>query len=367
MSVRKSLKKALKYFIAPLLLLCVVIILSLLSYRAYLQHKVKEESRISAPNGIESMEKVTLGGVEQWILIRGWDKSNPVLLHLHGGPGAADISMARFFDRELEKHFVMVHWDQRGAGKSYSPKIPKDSMTIGQLVEDTRELTERLRKRFNTPKIYLVGHSWGSELGTFTVSRYPELYYAYVGIGQVVHNSEAEEISYQFALDMAKESGHQEAMRELQEIGAPPYNHHDKILVQRKWLEHFGGVSHIKIAFNDLIKMGLTSPDYSLLDGVGFFRGQVFSPDCLWEETMKTNLFESVPRIEVPVYFFTGRYDYNTPFELAERYYRQLEAPRGKQLIWFENSGHMIPYEEPEKYSDMLINKVLKETYESPP
>ncbi|MBI4832317.1 MAG: alpha/beta hydrolase [Candidatus Lindowbacteria bacterium] len=327
-----------------------------------------QATRITSPNGIESLEQVTLGGVKQWILIRGWAKSNPVLLHLHGGPGAPDMALARHFDGELVKHFTVVHWDQRGAGKSYSRGIPIESMNVEQFVSDTLDLTELLTKRFNAPKILVLGHSWGTEIGSLAVARRPDLFYAFVGIGQVVNGDEGERISYDYVVGKARASGNEKALRELEEIGPPPYSTHDKLLTQRKWLDRFGGVSHTGVGMGQLTRIGLTSPDYSLLDGINFFRGQAFSSN-VWENMSKsgyhTNLFQEVPRIEVPVYFLVGRYDYNTPFELTERYYQQLEAPRGKQLIWFENSGHFIPYEEPEKYRDVLISKVLKETHQS--
>jgi len=360
-SARQAFGIVLKYVIVSLLILSIAGIISLLLLRVHLKNNILHETRITSPKGIDSLEQVTLGGAKQWILVRGHDKSNPVMLHLHGGPGAADIAVARHYDSELVKHFVMVHWDQKGAGKSYDPKIPLETMTREQFISDALELSEMLRNRFAAEKIYLVGHSWGSEIGTYAVARKPELFHAYVGIGQVVNNLEAEKISYQYTLDKATETGNQEAMQELKDIAPPPYDEHDKILVQRKWLDRFGGVSHQEISFNDLIKIGLTSPDYSLYDGIRFFRGEPFSSNALWNTTFETDLFKQVPRLDVPVYFFVGRYDYNTPFELVEHYYEQLEAPKGKHLIWFENSGHMIPFEESEKYCDILINTVLKE------
>lgn len=364
--MKRIAKSVSNYFVAPLLSVCIILICSLLLYRAYLQHKVLLETRITSPNGIESLEEVTLGRARQWILIRGRDKSNPVLLYLHGGPGGADMALARHFDTELVKHFVMVHWDQRGAGKSYDRCIPVESMNREQFVSDMLDLAEILRKRFNTPKIYLVGHSWGTEVGSFAVSRRPDLFYAYVSIGQVVDSVEMEQISYRYVMEQAAKSGNQEAQRELKQIGPPPYSTHDKLLAQRKWLERFGGVSHADIGMASLMKIGLTSPDYSLTDCLNFFRGQDFSSH-VWEKGEETYLFRQVPRIDVPVYFLIGKYDYNTPFELVEHYYQQLDAPCGKQLIWFEDSAHLIPYEKPEKFCDVLVNKVLKETYEAAP
>jgi pimeloyl-ACP methyl ester carboxylesterase len=362
MHAGKVIKLFLKYFLLPLFLFFLIGSSLLSSYRSYRQDKVRHETAIRGPNGIDSLEDVELGGVKQWILIRGCDTSNPVLLHLHGGPGAADVSVARHFDTELVKHFVVVHWDQRAAGKSFNPTIPRETMTREQLISDTRDLADMLRERFHTPKIYLLGHSWGSELGILTAGRYPELFYAFVGVSQVVEYDEAERISYEFVLDKAKQTGNATALQELQAI-TPPYKNRDELLVQRKWLEYFGGQSHSDLSFHDLMKIALCSPDYTLLDGLKYFRGADFSSSCLWEEGKKTNLFQQVPQIDIPVYFFIGKYDYNTPGELVMQYFGALKAPEGKHVVFFENSSHMIPYESPKEYADALVNKVLKEAY----
>jgi pimeloyl-ACP methyl ester carboxylesterase len=355
----RVVRVVLKYILAPALALLVIAAISGLAYRAYRQHLVWQETHITTPNGVESLEKVTLGGVEQWILIRGLDRSNPVLLFLHGGPGGADIALARFTDKRLIKHFVMVHWDQRGAGKSYSSSIPSETMTLDQFVSDTRELAEILRQRFGVPRIYLVGHSWGSALGAITAARHPELFFAFVGVGQFVDDVETEEIAYQFTLDRATSEGNDEALRDLEEIGPPPYDGIGELLVQRKWLDAFGGVAHRKLG-NDWL-LGATSPDYSALDGWRVSRGQRFTIENMFDVFSQMNLFRLAPRIEVPVYFFLGRHDFNTPPEIVKRYYEKLDAPRGKQIIWFENSGHLSHREEPERYAEMLV-RVRRET-----
>jgi len=356
---------SLKYIVLPLLVVCSAVIVVLLAYRSYLQHKVRQRTTITSPNGIESLEKVTLGGIEQSISIRGWDTSNPVLLHLHGGPGGAELVLGRYFDTALEKHFIMVRWDQRGTGKSYDPYIPAESMNFEQLVADTRELARHLIDRFDVPKIYLVGHSWGSALGAVSASRYPDLFHAFVGVGQMVESSEMERICYQFTFDKATESQNQAALKELGEIGAPPYDNYGEMLIQRKWLMEFGGLNHSDMG--NLWWMGATSPDTRLSDVLGYARGPLFSLDHMWDDFISVNLFEQAPRIEVPTYFFLGRHDFNTPPEIAERYFEQLDAPKGKYIVWFDDAGHMIPFEKPIEYSKALIHTVLKETYEPQP
>ncbi|MBW2366610.1 MAG: alpha/beta hydrolase [Deltaproteobacteria bacterium] len=363
MSKGKLIKTVLKYVLIPVLLLCAVIFVFGIAYHSHVQHKFQAETKITASGGTDSLERVTLGGLEQWILLRGHDKTNPVLLFLHGGPGSTMMPWHRTFHTQLEAHFTVVHWDQRGAGKSFDSDIAPVSMTIEQFISDTRELVELLTRRFNAPKVYLVGHSWGSELGTHVVKRYPELFYAYVGLGQVVDNLEAEGISYRFAVEKAEELGNEKAIRELGEIGPPPYDMEESM---RKWefVAELGGVFRSSLSINSFFKLGLKSPDYSLGDWLKFYRGIFFSQEHMYDQINNdTHFFVQIPKIEIPVYFFLGRYDYVTPFEIAERYYQALDAPAGKQIVWFENSGHMVPYEEPVKFCDILINKVLKETY----
>jgi pimeloyl-ACP methyl ester carboxylesterase len=346
----------LKYIIAPILLLCVIAASALLAYREYLQRRVLKDTGIASPPGVDSLEEVVLGGIRQWILVRGTDASNPVLLFLHGGPGSADISLARHYDRELVKHFVVVHWDQRGAGKSYSAEIPESAITREHYVSDIRELAGMLIGRFNARKIYLVGHSWGSEIGIIAASRHPGLFHAYVGVGQVVAKKEQEEIGYRYVMDRARETGNAKAVEELGAIGPPPYPSDRELGIQRAWLRRFGGVSYgNRVRFIDSLKIGLSSPDYTLHDALRFFRGQAFSERLMWKERLRTNLFREVPRIDVPAWFFAGRSDFNTPSSLAERYYRGLIAPRGKHFIWFERAGHMIPYEDPEAFYRELV------------
>ncbi|MFW9939384.1 MAG: alpha/beta fold hydrolase, partial [Candidatus Thorarchaeota archaeon] len=179
---------------------------------------ILNEDGTEKPNSIASMEFVKLGEIDQWILIRSHNLDNPLLLLLHGGPGSADSPLAYKFQSELEEHFIVVNYDQRGAGKSYSKKIPKESMNVEQFVSDTYNLINLLKKRFNKEKIYLVGHSWGSMLGTLLVQRYPELFYAYIGVGQVVNIIDNEIFSFQFTFKEAKKRDNKRAIKQLEKI-----------------------------------------------------------------------------------------------------------------------------------------------------
>ena len=317
---------------------------------------------IRTPQGIASLEAVTLGGVKQWILIRGQDSSHPVLLFLHGGPGSPEMPLEHYFGRGLEEHFVVVHWDQRGAGKSYSRRIPGESMTIEQFVSDTHDLVELLRKRFGQEKIYLMGHSWGSLLGVRVVQKYPDLFYAFIGIGQCVDLKRNEDISYQFVLTEAEKRGNQKALRQLKKIGPPPYENTRELSIQRRWLTAFGGGMVHEGGLGRVVKMAVGAPEYTPADFVKYLASSFASSKAMDAEIMKVNFLEQAPKLEVPVYFFAGRYDYNTPWELVQEYYTKLDAPKGKHLVWFENSAHSPNLEEPEKFVEETV-KVLEETF----
>ncbi len=357
-----------KWVIPIILILFIMLWTGFFAYHKYLQNQVNERTNIITPDGISSLEKITLGGIDQWVLIRGWDRSNPVLLFLHGGPGAPLFTYVRDIGvtAKLEQHFVMVYWEQRGTGKSFNPSIPLESMTIEQLISDTFELSKILKDRFKVPRIYIVGRSWGSLIGLLTAKRHPELFYAYVGIGQMVYPLENDSISYQYTLKIAERFGNEEALKSLKKIGNPPYNY-EELIIQRKWLTGFYKAIMAE-KFNkkriNYRKKLLSTPEYSLIDIFKTGMDPFFSIKCLWnDEFYKINLFEQVPMVEIPVYFLSGRYDYFTPSEIVENYYQKLQASKGKDFIWFEHSGHYPELEELEKFHDVMVNKILGKVY----
>ncbi len=333
----------------------------MLAFRAYQQKTIRDDAAITQTMGIESLEKVTLGGVDQWILIRAEDRSNPVLLWLHGGPGSPTLPLASQHDTELVKHFVVVHWDQRGAGKSYSPDIPKSTMVVDQFVSDAHELTQVLAERFDVPKIYLVAHSWGSQVGMLTVARHPDSYDAFIAVGQFVYSVAGDAAGYQFALDQAASEENEKAMEDLEAIGPPPWTTAKQRSTNARWIDAFGGTGR-QFATEDYFREMINSPEYTLWDLLGYVRGMLFSGSAMLAngEYNRVNLFEQVPTVDVPVYFFQGRYDYSTPGEVVERYYEALDAPQ-KSLVWFEQSAHFPQWEEPQKFADEL-SKILSET-----
>jgi pimeloyl-ACP methyl ester carboxylesterase len=258
----------------------------------------------------------------------------------------------------LEKEFVVVQWDQRGAGKSYSSSIPKSSMTIEQFISDTHELVQFLLKRFGASKLYLVAHSWGSMIGALTVAKYPELFEAYVAISQAANAPESERIMYRFALEAAEKQGNEKAEAELNRLGLPPYKSFADYRTMKGWVHHFRDAGYSEISPWKFARLALASPTYSWGDLLRLVLGMRFSFSRLWREAFyETDLLKQAPRIDVPVFFFLGRHDHTATASaaMAERYFQALDAPRGKRLVWFENSGHWPQLEESERFQEQVI------------
>lgn len=311
---------------------------------------------------VDSLEKLKIGGVEQTILIKGESSQNPILLLLHGGPGFPEMPFFRTHNSILEKYFTVVNWDQRGAGLSYSPNIPKESMNVDQFVTDAHELISALKTRFKKDKVFLLGHSWGSLLGVKLIQKYPQDFMAYVGVGQLVNGMDNERVALDFTLEKAIRDKNEKAINVLKTLKKryPQKNQQavKDLGVLREWLAYYGGVIYGEKNYSNLFK-SVTAKENELYNDVPYAAAEEFSLNNLWGEIIEIDFIKTAPKLDVPVYFFTGRHDYNTSFELTNKYYKVLKAPH-KEIIWFENSAHMMPFEEPAKFNDLMINKVLK-------
>jgi pimeloyl-ACP methyl ester carboxylesterase len=308
------------------------------------------------------LERVRLGGCDQWILVRSANTDGPIILFLHGGPGTSQLTLMRRNTADLEKSFIVVNWDQRGAGKSYGAIKDVGRMNVDQFVEDTRELSEYLIRRFRKTRIVLAGHSWGSIIGALTASRYPGLYHCFVGIGQAANMEEGEAVSYQWTLQQALRENDRRAINTLQKIGPPPYqgDWQAKVIAERRCLGRFGGELHGSNtgAFWLVMRNLIFSREYSVVDRINFFRGIFGSMKLLWPQLLTVDLFRSVPELKIPVYMMEGRFDKEAPAEIAARYFDSLKAP-AKELIWFEKSAHMPNSEERDRFNSILTQRIL--------
>ncbi len=312
---------------------------------------------IPGRNSIASLERVLLGGLEQTLLLRGQDATQPVLLYLHGGPGAAMLPVAPYYSKRLEEHFVVVHWDQRGAGASCKG-VDWNTVTLEQIVSDTIELSEILSRREGAGgKIFLLGHSWGSVIGALAVQKRPDLYYAYVGLGQVVNGRRNEELSYQWVVEEAGRRGDEEALKELATV-SPPYGTSEELVVQRNWLNAYDGSIYASDQLLNILPSALFGREYTLSTRVSWLGCFMSSLDALWGGMDEVDFPTQIPQFEVPVFFFTGRHDWNTPFPLVEEWAARL-APSTTEIVWFEEAGHMVPIESPAEFQQKLIERLL--------
>ena len=339
------------------LILFIIIDIILIAILAFVIVSQGKEQPIDG--GISIMGRVDIGGIEQYLIIRGQDESKPILLFLHGGPGVPEYPLYRKYLNALEREFVVVSWEQRGAGKSYFDGMNSQKFNIDQFVSDGVELTAFLKNKYNKEKIYVMGHSWGAYLGMKMINESPDDYYAYFGVGLPVSMSEGEEESYNWVLEEAKEAD-DESVVEWLEDNYPTSNSSDEwipyIKTQRGYVEEYGGSSVVDLG-NTAWEYVITR-EYTILDKLYYINGNsYYTMEHMWEEMMDIDLRTEVPEVEVPVYIFQGEMDYQTPTSLVEGYYELLEAP-DKELFIYEDAAHNALYEYPKKFILDVTSKI---------
>ncbi len=317
---------------------------------------IQDQTGEELPGSVALLKELEINGMKQWISVRGKDRTNPILLWLHGGPGSAQMPMAHHFDQELEKHYTVVHWDQRGAGKSNHSGFSEDTMRVQQYKDDTLKLINYLTEMLDQEKIYLLGHSWGTQLGIELVSEHPQLFHGYVAVSQVVDHARAVEIATDWLGEKMKDSGDHDRLAELDQVGNP-VEYHSNYRELAQLVNSYGG--SMDIEFIDLALIAFRAPEYSFVDYYKLLDGMNRGGGPLQEGGLmiQFDYIELIPELEVPVYFFIGRNDYNTPHKLVEEYYQIIEAPE-KELVVFENSAHTPFFAESEKFNRELIKLV---------
>lgn len=311
---------------------------------------------LALPGSIAEAAYRRLGGLDQWVMIRGERITNPPLILLHGGPGWSETAFFRHFNAPVEKAFTVVYWDQRGAGKSFDGGIPRSSMTVGQFLSDLDELVDAVRQRLGKDRVAIFGHSWGSALGVLYAARYPEKVAAYIGSGQLGDWAEAESGSYEFAMAEAQRRGNRSAVRKLRTIGPPPYPA-QAVFTERTLLARFEGRMSPPAIWK-VARAVLGAKESSVFELPRAWRGFRFSMDAMWAEVSRLNLIELVPTLQVPVLFFLGRQDHWVPPHTSVAYFDALTAP-SKQLVWFEHSGHELFADEPGKFNAAMVELAL--------
>jgi pimeloyl-ACP methyl ester carboxylesterase len=308
---------------------------------------------------IARIEKIKLRGTDQYLIIRGADSTKPVMLYLHGGPGGPEMAFIKEKNQAIENDFLMVYWEQYGAGKSYSKNLSPDRIVISQFVLDTKELSEILIKRFKQKKIFLMGHSWGSLLGMCTINEFPQLYYGYFGIGQIGNQYKGEEISFNWVKEQAKLNNDSKACAELSKLMFPTSSKNNVVWekfmsAERSYvLKYGGGFEHNKSSSWPIMKTILLAKEYSLAEKMNANKACQYTVRLMWHEILDKNLFQEIDSIQIPVFIFQGKYDYQTPHDLAKAFFDHLKAPH-KEFFTFNNSAHSPIVEEVNRFDSLL-------------
>ncbi|MBL8985652.1 MAG: alpha/beta hydrolase [Gemmatimonadetes bacterium] len=317
------------------------------------------------PEGIDTLEFVTIGETRQAITIRGRDRTNPILLFVHGGPANPTMPISWAFQRPWEDYFTVVQWDQRGTGKSAFPKADRDrmagTMTLDRIVEDGLAVVDHLRRRLGQEKVVVMGWSWGTAVGARMAVRAPERVHAFVGLGQTV-NAAAERVAYERTLELARKAGNAEAVRELEALAPYPGVRGERLLpgagVVRKWARAYDGGWYGRKDLALYNALADWAPEYTDADLAAQRDATQWAQPFLLRDLIRRDLVVEAPAYRVPVVFLMGRLDLHTPLEPVEAYFERLSAP-SKRLIVFEKSGHFSMFEEPGRLLVTLVEEVL--------
>jgi pimeloyl-ACP methyl ester carboxylesterase len=309
--------------------------------------------------------RVNINGAEQGIIIRGRDIRSPILLFVHGGPGMPEYFLAEKYGAALENYFTVCYWEQRGGGLSYTSGMQSDNITTDVLVADTISVTNYLRNRFGRDKIYLMAHSWGTFISIQAAEKAPDLYKAYISMEQIVNTRESEKQAYRYMLEQYGSSGD---TKMIQKLDSYPILDSDaamlsyfKSMLRDQTMHALGiGTMHgMKSVFTGIFIPVFECRAYTLSEKINIWRAKAFlrNDTVLLNELFTTDISVKVPKLDIPVYFFSGSYDYTVSHSLTKQYFNELQAP-AKGFYIFDSSAHTPMFEEPEKFMKIMLDDV---------
>jgi len=324
---------------------------------------IADARKIVSGKGVEELLEIPVGGTKQWISVRGRNRDNPILLVIHGGPASPEMPASWWFQGGWEDYFTVVEWDQRGSGKTYNandPKLIRPTLSLGRFVADAVDVVQYLRARYGKKKVFVLGHSWGSIVGLQLAHEHPEWLYAYIGMGQVISGKVGEHVGYETTLRIAEATGNAKAMAELKSIA--PYPNADgslpweKINKERNWAVAFGGLTWGRPDLNYYSAVEQFAPEYTEADVAAINEGSRLSLGPLLPYLLNFD-YSNVLEWRCPIVMFAGRHDFTTPSTVVAAWFARIRAP-AKKFIWFENSAHMIMFEEPGRVLVHLVEDV---------
>jgi len=306
---------------------------------------------IKGQNSISMLSQLPINGTDHEVMIRGANRSNPIIIFVHGGPGCSEIPYVRKYQKELEQHYTIVHYDQRGSGKSFHFDEDYSNLTTDVLVEDLLELTDVVTDMLDQPKVLLAGHSFGTYIGLKAAATAPEKFHAYIGIGQMADTISGELDGLNYTIEQARLAGNDEDVQELEQMRSAIEQ--GKAYTPRTMLRKYGGAARLIDDNQDYYEGFLLNPEYNGMDVIRYLKGVTMSQEILLAEDIEHPLPSLVQRVDLPVYFVMGAYDYMTSVQAARQYFDALKAPQ-KEFIIFEQSAHYPQFEEKDKFLDWL-------------
>jgi len=353
--MRRRIWRGAKLALAAVSALIVLTIAALGFWRWYRHHELAVTTAVDPQTGIDESVVAKIGGVDQWIGIRGRDRRAPILVVLHGGPGFAMSVMGRDVFASWRRDFVVVLWDQRGAGKTYGLSGPLDpSVTIDRMARDGIEVIEFVRARLNQPKVVLVGVSWGSMLGVHIAKARPDLLYAYVGTGQSVNQGTFRPIAYRQLLAEARARNNRRALAELTANGPPPYDTIGRATVHTKWANAFEPGQPSRF---ELFRMALIDSDAGPRDLRNYVLGVIDSQNHFRDEVERLDAMSLGTDFSVPFFVFQGALDNVTPVAGVRPYFDAVRAPH-KDLALIPNAGHNVMATRSDEFLKLLVERV---------
>ncbi len=311
---------------------------------------------------VAELRTVDVNGHALAMMIRGHHRDNPVLLFLAGGPGGSEMGAMRKHLPELEKHFTVVTWDQRGSGKSYKELDPTGTYTLAGAIADTVAVTDYLRNRFGKDRVYLLGQSWGTILGVLAVQQRPELFAAFIGTGQMVDPKETDTIIYNDTLAWARAKGNKGLIDDLTKIGPPPYAdmlNYETALASEHLVYPYDHSSNSEGAggFSENIFVS----EYALVDQVHLLAGFVDTFSVVYPQLQSIDFRRTATTFDIPMFFVEGAHEAGGRAKPFATWYPMIKAPI-KDLAVLDTSGHRPLWEQPDKFVDYMTNTVLART-----
>jgi pimeloyl-ACP methyl ester carboxylesterase len=311
-------------------------------------------------HGIEISEFIEIGGINQYINIRGNNIDNPIILFLHGGPGSPMTSLILGYQTEWEDTFTIVNWDQRNAGKTYTKNNFSQvfsTLNFEQILNDAWELTQHIKERFNKDKIIIMGHSWGSIIGSALVQRHPEAFLAFISVSQVVNSIESERIGINLLLEMANNANNTKDITAINNLLPYPLNFDSDIA-------KFEEIHKLRLKYGlvdgmsrSIMNLSLRSPYYSLRDNLYFLKNMLKIQKPLYEYLYTFDIRDFGNSYQVPIFYLIGENDVLL-YNLAQEFFEEIEAPF-KKFITIPGTGHLPMLDDPKGFAKILVEKIV--------